>query len=52
MTPAAVGTEQPGCDGGMFPDNPAEVLKVDDEVSGDWLFSLVPAQRQDVPDRH
>lgn len=31
MTPAAVCTKQPGCDGGMFPDNPAEMLKVDDE---------------------
>lgn len=55
MTPAAVCTKQPGCDGGMFPDNPAEMLKVDDEfpLGFRWrLFSLAPAQRQDAPDRH
>ncbi len=32
MTLAAVGTKQTGRDGGRFPDNPAEILKVDDEM--------------------
>lgn len=30
MTPAAVGTKQPGRDEGRFPDNPAEILE------GEW----------------